>query len=171
MNYNLVVLAGNLTRTPELRHGATSNTPYCSTAIAVNRYSRNLKPEVSFFECTFFDKNAENLCKYCNKGSNILIQGSLSINSYRNKDGVNIQQPRIIVQSFQMVGSRQTNDTDNDQATYASMRKNIDDEVNVMDKDYYKSIGAAKPVNDVSSTDDASNQEYTDASNSDEDYY
>ena len=79
---NKIFLIGRLTAKPELK--ITNNeTPVCKFTIAVNR-----RPEgVDFIDCVVWKGQAENLCKYQNKGSLIAIEGTLRKDTYEDKEG------------------------------------------------------------------------------------
>jgi len=77
--YNRVILAGNLTRDPEIRY-LPSGLPVVNFSIAVNsRYRQNneLKEEVSFFDIVVFGKTGENCAEYLSKGRGVLVEGRL----------------------------------------------------------------------------------------------
>jgi len=77
--YNRVILAGNLTRDPEIRY-LPSGLPVVNFSIAVNsRYRQNneLKEEVSFFDIVVFGKTGENCAEYLSKGRSVLVEGRL----------------------------------------------------------------------------------------------
>lgn len=84
---NKYYLIGRLTKDPELR--PTSNgTPRCSFVVATDKYTGNRDERAAdFISCVAWNKQAENLVKYCRKGSLILIEGALHSNSYENSDG------------------------------------------------------------------------------------
>lgn len=79
VTYNRVILAGNLTRDPEIRY-LPSGLPVVNFSIAVNsRYRQNneLKEEVSFFDIVVFGKTGENCAEYLSKGRSVLVEGRL----------------------------------------------------------------------------------------------
>lgn len=79
-NVNIVVLAGNLVRDPELRH-TPGGAAVCDFALAVNRrWTDNAgqkKEEVSFIDCTAWAKTAELVSTYLRKGSAALVEGEI----------------------------------------------------------------------------------------------
>lgn len=74
---NNIQLIGRLTATPELKQ-TNSGLHYCKFCIAVERVSKDKKTD--FINCSAFDKKAEVIAEYCNKGDQIGISGSLEIN-------------------------------------------------------------------------------------------
>ena len=79
-NYNRVILAGNLTRDPQLSY-TPSNTPICKFGMAINRRWRdqqgNMQEETCFVDCTAFGRTAETINQYMSKGRPILVEGRL----------------------------------------------------------------------------------------------
>lgn len=84
---NSVILSGRLTKKPELRSTA-SGTTLCSFNLAVDKgkTDESGNREADFIECVCFNKVAENLCKYQDKGSYIELKGSIQTNSYVDND-------------------------------------------------------------------------------------
>ena len=85
---NKVFLIGRLTRDPEMR---TISTGAVTTtfSIAVNRNFTNSQGErtADFFNCIAWRKLAENISKYCQKGTQIAIEGRIQNRSYDAQDG------------------------------------------------------------------------------------
>ena len=82
-NFNRVILAGNLTRDPELSY-TPSGTPVCKFGLAVNRSwtnkQTNEKQEESMFiDCTAWTRSAEVINQYCRKGKPLLVEGRLGL--------------------------------------------------------------------------------------------
>lgn len=94
---NQVTLIGRLVKKPELRK-SESGMEYLKASIAVQSQYKNKDGEydVEFLEFTAFGKTAQNTVKYCDKGSMINILGSLSNNTYTDKNGVNHYQMSLI---------------------------------------------------------------------------
>ena len=85
---NKVELVGRLTRDPELRTTA-SGSNVASFTVAVNRpvSSQNGERQADFISCSVWNKQAENLAKYCHKGDLIGVEGSIRTRSYDAQDG------------------------------------------------------------------------------------
>jgi single-strand DNA-binding protein len=79
-NINRVVLVGNLTRDPELRH-TPGGTPVCSLRVAVNDRKRdesgNWVDAPNYFSVSVFGNQAENCAQYLSKGRPVGIDGSV----------------------------------------------------------------------------------------------
>lgn len=107
MNYNKVILAGNLTRDPQLSH-LPSNTAVAEFGIAVNRKWRDQqgqqKEEVAFIDCRAFGKTAETINQHFAKGKPIFVEGRLKFDSWEGKDGGKRSKLYVVVDTFQFVG-------------------------------------------------------------------
>src|SRR5215208_3582702 len=82
VSFNRVVLAGNLTRDPELRF-TNDGIPVCSFGLAVNRV-RSRSEEVDFFDISAWRELGETVANYKKKGDPILLEGRLQ---YRGRPG------------------------------------------------------------------------------------
>lgn len=105
-SFNKVVLVGNVTRNVDVKTIVTSDTPVARTGIAVSRKFKE-KEETMFIDLVAFGRNAETMGEYVTKGTPLLIEGRLSMNTWENKDtGEKRTKHEVIVESFQMLGSR-----------------------------------------------------------------
>lgn len=109
MNFNRVILAGNLTRDPELQH-TQGGTVIAKIGLAVNRRWKSpggeQKEEVTFVDATAFGKTAEVIAQYFAKGKPILIEGRLRLEEWEDKQGQKRSKLGVIVESFQFVGGK-----------------------------------------------------------------
>lgn len=101
---NSVILSGRLTKKPELR-ATQSGKSICNFILAVNRYASE---ETDFIECTCFNRTAENLVKYQDKGSLIELKGQIQNNNYTNKDGKTLYKTIIIVELINYISQGKT---------------------------------------------------------------
>lgn len=108
-NFNKVLLMGNLTRDPELRH-TNNNTAVCKIGIAVNRQwtDRNTnerREDTTFVDCTAFGRQAEVLNQYLKKGRPLFIEGRLNLNQWQDQEGNNRSKLEVIIENFQFLGA------------------------------------------------------------------
>ena len=94
-NINRVVLVGNLTRDPELRH-TPSGTSVCKLRIAVN--TRIKDPSTSqwtdkpnYFDVTVWGNQGESCAQYLAKGRPVAVDGRLDWREFEAKDGSKLQ--------------------------------------------------------------------------------
>lgn len=109
-NFNKVIIAGNLTRDPELSYLPGANqTPCTKISIAVNRFWKDKAGQkvekTAFVECTAFGRQAEAIHQYCSKGSNLLIEGKLDFHSWETPEGQKRSKLSVTIESFEFLGS------------------------------------------------------------------
>jgi single-strand DNA-binding protein len=108
-NINRVVLIGNLTRDPELRH-TPSGTAVCSLRLAVNTRRKDQtgqwteKP--NYFDVTVWGQQGENCAQYLQKGRPVGVDGRLEWREWDAQDGQKRQAVEIIADSVQFLGGR-----------------------------------------------------------------
>jgi single-strand DNA-binding protein len=108
-SFNRVILAGNLTRDPELRY-TPKGTAVARLGIAVNRQWKTdtgeQKEEVTFVDVDAFGRQAEVIGQYLKKGRPILIEGRLKYDTWDDKQ---TSQKRskltVVLESFQFLDS------------------------------------------------------------------
>lgn len=110
-SFNKVILMGNLTRDPELRH-TSGNQAVANIGLAVNRRWRSAegeqREEVTFIDCEAWGKTAETLAKYLKKGRPVFIEGRLKLDQWEDKEsGKKQSKLRVVVEGFQFIDSRQ----------------------------------------------------------------
>ena len=108
-NMNVVVITGNLTRDPELRH-LGSGTAVCKLRVAVNSRRKDGQTgewvdKPNYFDVTVWGAQGENCANYLAKGRPVAIEGRLDWREWE-KDGVKRQSVEIIANSVQFLGSR-----------------------------------------------------------------
>ncbi len=107
-SFNRVILLGNIARDPAIRYSQDSLPVVCS-ALAINRkYKSN--NEVVFIDFVVFGKLAETMNTYAQKGTQVLIEGRLSQNTWE-QDGQKRSKHEIIVESFQLISGGKDNNS------------------------------------------------------------
>ena len=143
---NNVTLVGRLTRDPELRTVSTGNMT-CSFSIAVNRQFTNAsgERETDFINCVIWGKQAENLCKYCTKGSLIGVQGRIQTRNYDGQDGRRVYVTEVAAQNISFLGSRNTNSSFDD--GYANVNQSPIETTDISE-DPFKDFGSEVVLSD-----------------------
>ena len=99
---NQIFLQGRLVKAPELRQ-TQSGMSVASFTVASNGYG---KEDAVFLECTAFDKTAENIAKFFNKASPIIVCGQLRQQEWTDKEsGKKRTKLCAIVHKFEFCGS------------------------------------------------------------------
>ena len=103
---NRVELIGRLTRDPELRY-TSSNIATTRFTLAVNRpfQGQNGEQGTDFINIVVWRKQAENVKKYCTKGSLVAVEGRIQTGSYE-KDGQRIFTTDVVADSVQFLESK-----------------------------------------------------------------
>ena len=87
-SFNKVILIGNLTRDPELRH-TPKGTCVAKIGLALNRVwtteGGEKKEEVVFVDVDLFGRTAEVVGQYMRKGSPLLVEGRLKLDQWDDK--------------------------------------------------------------------------------------
>ena len=115
-NINVVVITGNLTQDPELRHTEGNGTAVCEMRVAVNsrRKDGNTGEWVdkpNYFDVTVFGKHGESCNNYLAKGRPVAVEGRLDWREWEAKDGSGKRQGvKIIANSVQFLGQKPTDD-------------------------------------------------------------
>lgn len=107
-SYNRVVLMGNLTRDVELRE-TQGGAVVTDLGLAVNdRVKRNDEwvDEVTYVDVTMWGRTAEVASEYLHKGSPILIEGRLKLDTWE-KDGEKRSKLRVLGEKMQMLGRKE----------------------------------------------------------------
>lgn len=108
-SFNKVILAGNLTRDPELRY-TPKGTAIVRFGIATNRKWKTetgeLKEEVTFVDIDAFGRQAEVISQYLKKGNPFLVEGRLKLDTWEDKNTHQKQSKlRVVLESFSFLGS------------------------------------------------------------------
>lgn len=106
LNVNHVILAGNLTRDPELRTLAADRA-VANFAIAVNRRFKgpegDLKEEVTFVEVEAWGRTAEVVGQYLTKGSPCYLEGRLKLDAWVDKDNQKRTRIKVVAETVQFL--------------------------------------------------------------------
>jgi single-strand DNA-binding protein len=106
-NLNKVLLLGNLTRDPELRH-TPKDTAVAEMGIAVNRRSPDgnggWKDETTFVDITAWGSSAENAAKFLTKGRAVFIEGRLQLDTWDDKEsGQKRSKLKVVAKNIQFL--------------------------------------------------------------------
>ena len=109
-NVNVVVITGNLTRDPELRHTG-GGTAVCELRVAVNSRRKDQSGQwvdkPNYFDVVVFGGQGENCANYLSKGRPVAVEGRLDWREWEAKDGSGKRQAvQVIANTVQFLGSR-----------------------------------------------------------------
>lgn len=107
LNVNTVILAGHLTRDPELR-SIGNDKVVVHFSLAINRRFKSadgeIKEESTFVDCEAWGRTAELIGQYLAKGSAAYVEGRLKLDNWQDKEGKNRQRLKVVVDNVQFVG-------------------------------------------------------------------
>jgi single-strand DNA-binding protein len=113
-SFNKVILLGNLTRDPELRH-IPNGTGVTDVSIAVN--DRRKTPtgewveEVTYVDVTLWGRTAEIACEFLSKGSPLLVEGRLKLDSWET-DGQKRTKLKVVGEKLQLITTNRSSGQD-----------------------------------------------------------
>lgn len=124
MSLNVVALVGRLTRDPQLKRTAQGEA-VTSFTLAVNRNytSRDGQQQADFINCVVWKKLAENVDKYCSKGSLVGVEGRIQTRSYENNQGQRVNVVEVVCDSVQFL---ETKKAENNNQGYDNVQHSFD---------------------------------------------
>lgn len=111
-SFNRVFLLGNITRDVQLRY-LPSGRAVTDIGLAVNyrkKENNSWVESVDFFEVSFFGRTAEVAAEYARKGTPILIEGRLKLDTWEDAEGNRRSQVKVIGNSMQLLDSKKGGD-------------------------------------------------------------
>ena len=108
---NMVILAGNLTRDPEMRF-TPSGMAVAKIGLAVSRKFKDpktneMREDVTFVDIDVFGKQAEVAGQYLSKGRPVLIEGRLQLDQWDDKQtGQKRSKLKVVASRIQFLGSK-----------------------------------------------------------------
>lgn len=106
LNLNKVVLAGRLTADPELRTTPTGTNVTRFTVAINRRFSSQGNEQSDFINCVAWNKQAELVSKFFNKGSSICLVGNIQTRNYTAQDGSKRYTTEVIAEEINFVDSK-----------------------------------------------------------------
>lgn len=148
---NKVILIGRLARDPEMRTTSSGITMTRFT-IAVNRpfNGQDGNQQADFINCITWRRQAENVAKYCTKGSQVAIEGRIQVGSYDAQDGTKRYTTDVVCDNVTFLGSKASNTNFNTNDT-SSNENNVSGEDMAMtdvSKDPFEDFGEEIALSD-----------------------
>ena len=121
MNNNFFFI-GRLTKNPELRY-TSSNKAVAQVDLAI----ANTKDDTTFVSITLFEKMAENVHKYCEKGDLIGFQGSVKNHNWEDSKGVKHYDYTFMANRMSFLQTKPNNQQEPKQAE--NVKKSTDEQI------------------------------------------
>lgn len=105
--FNKIIIVGNLTRDVELKYlpsGSAVSTIGLASSRKYKKQDGSQSEEVCFVDVKLFGRTAEVANQYLKKGSQVLIEGRLNLETWNDQSGSKRSKHTIIAESMQMLG-------------------------------------------------------------------
>lgn len=125
---NKIIIMGNLCQDPELSFLPGSGTAITKFLIAVNSKKKDGTKKSTFIPVTVFGKMAEIIGERVTKGNRLLIEGSLNIDSYTNKENKKVTKTYVIANDIKIIDwaeNKQANFNNNNNANNNTFNNNF----------------------------------------------
>lgn len=104
---NHIAITGRLVKDNELKiYGVNQQVKSVNNTLAVRRD----KDTVDFLDVRFFGKQAEVVSQYCKKGSLLLCQGSVRVDTYKDKEDKTRKSIYILAANVELLSDRVDNE-------------------------------------------------------------
>ena len=140
---NKALLVGRITTKPELRT-TNSGIPFTRFSVAINRTFTGStgQREADFINILVWRKQAENVCNFLDKGSQVAIEGRIQTGNYTDKDGNNRTSFEVVADNVQFLDSRSSRNNSEDSQIVPG-----NDGVDI-DNDVYSGFGDSISIDD-----------------------
>ena len=137
---NKAILVGRLTKDPEMRT-TSSGIAVTSFTVAINRpYSdQSGEKQTDFINCVIWRKQAENVAKYCTKGSLVAVEGRIQTRSYDRQDESKRSVTEVVCDSVNFLSSKGSNNSEN--MEFSNKSDNSDIVTTDVTEDPFKDFG------------------------------
>lgn len=102
---NKVVIEGRIAKSFDLKRTSTG-AAVVNFSIASERVHKQSEKEVDYINCVVWNKMAENLNKFCDKGSLISVVGRLQTRDYENAQGYKVYVTEILCEEIHFLGRK-----------------------------------------------------------------
>ena len=111
---NKVLLVGRLTRDPELRTtpGGMAVTRF-TIAVSQNFTNKNGERGADFINCSAWGRQADNISKYCRKGTLVSAEGRIRTGSYDAQDGTKRYTTEVVCDAVNFLSTKSGTSNDN----------------------------------------------------------
>ena len=121
---NKVILVGNLGNDPDVRYTASgssvANVSLATTDSWKDKESGEMQDRTEWHRIVFFGRLAEIVAQYLKKGAQIYVEGRLQTRKWQDRDGNDRYTTEIVANEMQMLGGRNSNMGEFNQAAPAA---------------------------------------------------
>lgn len=123
---NKTILHGRLTREPEARQ-TQGGTDVASFTVAWSEKYKDIEKKL-FMPCVAWGSQALFVCRYFNKGSEIIVEGNLTSRKWQDKDGNNRETIELTAERIHFAGSKTDKSTEEETPAPMGFATDTDDE-------------------------------------------
>lgn len=128
---NRIILAGRLTRDPELRRTANDKAVVSFTIAVDDRFKdESGQKTTTFMPVTLWGLGAENVSKFCRKGSLVGVDGRIRQRTYEKKDGTKVSVYEVIADNVSFLEPKGSRPIENEEVvldnSYSKENKNLE---------------------------------------------
>ncbi|WP_121514679.1 MULTISPECIES: single-stranded DNA-binding protein [unclassified Petrotoga] len=140
ISYNKVILVGRLTRDPEIRSTMNGNN-VANFRLAVDRGTSNNQDGTDFIRIVAFGKQADFASNYLKKGKLILVEGSLHINQWTDRDNIKRETAEIWANRMNFMETKKAQEANEFSEMPIAVEEGFSDIDNISDNDAIEEIG------------------------------
>lgn len=123
---NTVLLVGRFTRDPILKE-TQSNTSIAYLTLAVDRDFKSMNDQsADFIDCIAFNRKAEIIKEYCQKGSLVAITAHIQSNTYETKDQSKVYSKEVVIDKIKFLESKAKQENRNQNSDFVEI---FDDDI------------------------------------------
>lgn len=120
---NKAIITGNLTKDPEQRTTQSGISVTSFTVAVQRRFKQDGQQQADFIPVVCWRGLAENVAKYCTKGSKVGVVGTIQTRSYDDANGARRYMTEIIADEVEFLSSKR----DGQQSGSVPPQQNVDD--------------------------------------------
>lgn len=142
---NKVLLVGRLTRDPELRTTPSGIAVTRFTiAVSQNYTNKNGERGADFINCSAWGRQADNISKYCRKGTLVSAEGRIRTSSYDAQDGTKRYTTEVVCDTVNFLSTKSSGNASSSSDDFMSDFDNMSNmpmETADLTEDPFKSFG------------------------------
>lgn len=131
--FEQTIIIGNLGRDPEMKFLpsgiAVTNFSVAVTTSWTDKNTGERNERVNWYKCAAWGKQAEIANQYLKKGRQVMVQGTPEARAYMGKDGEPKASLELRVQSFQFLGSRDSNSAEQQSNSQSPVDNDDNDDI------------------------------------------
>ena len=125
---NQLTISGRMTADPEIASTTSGTTIACFSLAVDLKYAKEGQQKTDFFQCVAFGKLAEIVEKYLFKGSKIIANGEMRLDTVQ-KDGKNVTYPKVNVNEIEFCEKKSESNKTDSKNDFTNIPEGVIDEL------------------------------------------